>query len=259
MALSEEGAAALRADLERLQREKGAAEAANREYEAKLERLRKERSMDTSFDGQGGSGSADRRETAATSMGSMWTRGVSVGGGLEQGLFYVPRGVVPKFPAESPPYVYIAWERRFGVLIANQGLGHTIFPDAPRIAVISCVDDAYLFGHFGETLVTEHRRVWWYICEATAGALFENRLYECHTVLDALRIMREWALPLQPGEQHLLVAELEGVQFMGTKTPIFSLPAFPVSRQRCVMSASRKVNQKLFRSFSASFRIATML
>ena len=39
MALSEEDAAALRADLERLQREKGAAEAANREYEAKLERL----------------------------------------------------------------------------------------------------------------------------------------------------------------------------------------------------------------------------
>ena len=45
MALLEEDAAALRADLERLQQEKGAAEAANREYEAQLERLRKERSM----------------------------------------------------------------------------------------------------------------------------------------------------------------------------------------------------------------------
>ena len=52
MALSEEDAAALRADLERLQQEKGAAEAANREYEAQLERLRKERSMGTSFDGK---------------------------------------------------------------------------------------------------------------------------------------------------------------------------------------------------------------
>ena len=52
MALSEEDAAALRADLKRLkQREKGAAGAANREYEAKLEKLREERSMDTSFDG----------------------------------------------------------------------------------------------------------------------------------------------------------------------------------------------------------------
>ena len=82
MALSEEDAAALRADLERLQQEKGAAEAANREYEAKLERLRKERSMGTSFDGQGGDGSADRGRIAATTMGPMWTRGVSVGGGL---------------------------------------------------------------------------------------------------------------------------------------------------------------------------------
>ena len=68
MALSEEDAAALRADLERLQQEKGAAEAENRECEAKLERLRKERSMGTSFDGQGGGGSADRRGTAATTM-----------------------------------------------------------------------------------------------------------------------------------------------------------------------------------------------
>ena len=33
--------------------------------------------------------------------------------------------------------------------------------------------------------------------------------------------MREWALPLQPAEGHLLVAELEGVQFMGDKDPKF--------------------------------------
>ena len=71
MALSEEDAAALRADLQRLQQEKGAADAANREYQAKLERLRKERSMGTSFDGQGGGGSADRRGTAARTRGPM--------------------------------------------------------------------------------------------------------------------------------------------------------------------------------------------
>ena len=146
--------------------------------------------MGTSFDGQGGGGSADRRETGATTMGPMWTRGVSVGGGLGH-VSLVPRGVVPKFPSEYPPYVYIAWERRFEVFIANQGLGHTISPDAPQITVISCVDDAYLFGHLGEALVTDHRRVWGYICEATAGAPFENRLYECHSVSDALRTMRE--------------------------------------------------------------------
>ena len=142
MPLSEEDVAALRADLERLQREVGAVEAANREYEVKLERLRKERSMGTSFDGQGGGGSADLQGTAASTMGSMWTRGVSVGGSSRQGLFYLPRGVVQKFSVECPPSVYIAWERRFEVFIANQGLGHTISPDAPRIAVISCVDDA---------------------------------------------------------------------------------------------------------------------
>ena len=116
---------------------------------------------------------------------------------------------------ECPPYVYIAWERRFEVFIANQGLRYTISPDAPEIAVIRCINEAYLFGHFDEALVTEHIRVWGYICEATAGAPFENRLYECHSVSDALRTMREWALPLYPAERHLLVAELEGVQFMG--------------------------------------------
>ena len=122
---------------------------------------------------------------------------------------------------ECPPYEYIVWERRFEVFIANQGLRHTISPDAPEIAVISCINDAYLFGHFGEALVTDHRRVWGYISEATAGAPFEDRLYECHTVSDALRTMREWSLPLQPAERHLLVTELERVQFMGDEDPKF--------------------------------------
>ena len=128
MTLSEEDAAALRADLERLQREVGAAEAANREYEAKLERLRKRRSLRTSFDGQFGGGSADLRGTTATTMGSMRTRGVSVGGGLRQDLFYLPRGVVPNFPVECPPYVYIAWERRFGGFCSQPGSGSHYLP-----------------------------------------------------------------------------------------------------------------------------------
>ena len=130
-------------------------------------------------------------------------------------------GCCTKIPRECPPYVYIAWEQSFKVFIANKGLGDTISPDAPQITVISCVDDAYLFGHFGDVLVTEHRRVWRYICEATAGAPFENRLYECYSVSDALRTMKEWALPLQPVKRHLLVAELEGIQFMGGEDPIF--------------------------------------
>ena len=235
MALSEEDAAALRADLERLQQEKGAAEAANREYEAKLERLRKERSMGTSFDGQGGGGSADRGGTAATNMGPIWTRGVSVGGGLGQGLSYFSRVVIPKFFEECPPYVYIAWERRFEVFIANQGLGHTISSDAPQVTVTSYVDDAYRFGHFSEALVTEHRRVWGYICEATPGALFENDLYENHSVSDSLRTVREWALTLQPAERHLLVVELEGVQFIGDKDPKFFFAS--ISRLETTMRA----------------------
>ena len=45
MVLSDEDVAVLRADLERLQREVGAIEAANRESEAKMERLRRERSL----------------------------------------------------------------------------------------------------------------------------------------------------------------------------------------------------------------------
>ena len=221
LCLSGEDVAVLRADLERAQREKEAAEAKKREYEAKLERLRRERSLGTSFDGQDGGSSADRRGTAASTMGPMWTRGVSTGGGLGEGSPYVPRDIVPKHPVECPPYVYIAWERRFEVFIANQGLRHTISPDAPEIAVISCINDAYLFGHFGEAHVTDHRRVWGYISEATAGAPFEDRLYECHSVSDALRTMREWSLPLHPAERHLLVAELERVQFMGDEDPKF--------------------------------------
>ena len=108
MILSDEDIAVLRADLERAQREKEAAEAKKREYEAKLERLRRERSSGTSFDEQGGGNSADRRETAASTMGPMWIRGVSTGGGLGQSLPYVPRGFVPKFTVKCSPYVYIA-------------------------------------------------------------------------------------------------------------------------------------------------------
>ena len=209
---------ATQAELDRVQLEKEADDAENREHGM---RFRRERSLGTSFGERGGGGIADRRGTAASPMGPMWTRGVRNGGGLGQSLPYVPRGTVPKFPMECPPYVYIAWERQFHVFITNQGLGHTIFPDAPQIALTSCPDDAYLFDHFGEALVTEHRRTWGHICEAAAGAPFENRLYECHSVSDALRTMREWALPLQPAERHLLAAELKGVQFMGDEDPKF--------------------------------------
>ena len=154
---------------------------------------------------------------------------------MRQRLFYLPRGVLPKLPVECLPYVYIVWERRFVFFIDNQGLGHTISPHAPQISIISCVDDAYLFGHLGEALVTEHIRVWGYICEATAGAPFENRPYEFLSVSDVLRTMREWALPLQPAERHLLVAELEGVQFMGEEDPKFFIAR--ISRLETTMRA----------------------
>ena len=154
-------------------------------------------------------------------MGPMWARGVSAAGGLRQSLPNFSRGIVPKFPVECSPYECIAWERRFEVFIANQDLRHTISPDAPEIAVISCINNAYLFGQFGEDLVLEHRRVWGYISEATADAPFDSSLYKYHFILDALRMMREWSLPLHPAERHLLVAELERVQFMGGEDPNF--------------------------------------
>ena len=239
MVVSDEEVAALRAKLEREKKD--------------LERIRRERSVGSSFDGLGGGNSSDRRGTAASTMGPMWTRGVSAAGDLRQNLPNFPRGIVPKFPVECSPSEYIAWERRFEVFISDQGLRHTISPDAPEIAVIRCINNAYLFGQFGEDLVLEHRRVWGYISEATADAPFENSLYKCHSSSDALRMMREWSLPLYPAERHLLVAELERLSW-GTKTPNFSLPALAISRQRCVLLASRKMHQKLFSSFSASSR-----
>ena len=239
MVLSEEDVAALRADLERAQQEKEAAvaekEAKIREYEAKLDRLWRERSLGQSFDGLGGGNLSDRRGTPASTMGPMWIRGVSAAGGLRQSLPNFPRGIVPKFPVECRPYEYIVWERHFEVFIVNQGLRHTISPDAPEIAVINCINDAYIFGHFGEALVTDHRRVWGYISEATAGAPFEDRLYECHTVSDALRTMREWSLPLQSAERHLLVTELERAQFMGDEDPKIFSPR--ISRLETTMHA----------------------
>ena len=152
--------------------------------------------------------------TTVSAMGSMWSRGVSTGADLEQGLPYVSRGIVPRHPVECSPSEYIDWEQRFEAFIADQGLHHTISPDAPEIAAISCTNNAYLFGQFGEDLVTDHRLVWWYISGATADTAFEDRLYECHSISDTLRIMREWSLPLYPVERHLLVAELERVRFM---------------------------------------------
>ena len=150
-------------------------------------------------------------------MGPMWTRRVSAAGGLRQNLPNFPRGILPKFPVECSPSEYIAWELRFDFFIADQDLRHTISSDAPEIALTSCTNNAYLFGQFGEDLVLEHRRIWGYISEATADAPFENSLYKCHSISDALRMTRGWSLPLYPAERCLLVAELERVQFMGEK------------------------------------------
>ena len=232
MFVSDEKVAALRAEVERAKkdlariRREGEAMKQKKEYE----RLRRERSWGTSFDRQGGDNSADRRGTAVPTMGSMWTRGVSTAADLEQSLTYDSRGIVPKLPVECSPSEYIAWEQRFEFFIANQGLRHTISLDAPEIAAISCANNAYLSGQFGEELVLEHRQVWGYISDAAVDAPFEISLYKCHSISDALRMMREWSLPLFPAERHLLVAELERVQFMGdeeSKIVQFILRQFP--------------------------------
>ena len=224
MFVSDEEVAALRAEVERakkdLARTRRKGEAMKQEKEAmkqkkEYERLWRERSWGTSFDRQGGDNSADRRGTAVPTMGSMWTRGVSTAADLEQSLTYVSRGIVPKLSVECSPSEYIAWEQRIEFYIANQGLRHTISLDAPEIAVISCTNNAYLFGQFGEEFVLEHRQVWGYISDAAVDAPFEISLYKCHSISDALRMTREWSLPLYPAERHLLMAELERVQFMG--------------------------------------------
>ena len=171
--------------------------------------------MGTSFAGQGGGNAADRRGTAVSAMDSMLTRGVSTGADLGQPLQNFPRGILPKLPVECSPSRYIAWEQRFEAFLTDQGLCHTISSGAPEIAATSDTNNADLFGQFGEDLVMDHRLVWWYISEATADTAFEDRLYECLSISDALRIMREWSLPLFPAQRHLLVAELERVRFMG--------------------------------------------
>ena len=221
----EEEVAALRADLETMKREKEAAQAELARVQLEKEasdaenrehgmRFRRERSWGTSFDRQGGDNSAGRRGTAVPTMGPMWTRGVRTAADSEQSLTYVYRGIVPKLPVECSPSKYIAWEQRFEFFIANQGLRHTISLDAPEIAVISSTNNAYLFDQFGEELVLQHRQVWGYISDATVYAPFESSLYKCNSISDALRMMRKWHLPLYPAERHLLVAELERVQFM---------------------------------------------
>ena len=196
-------------------REEAKRKAANRESQTKLERSRKERSLGTSFAGQGGGNAADRRGTAVSAMDSMLTRGVSTGADLGQPLQNFPRGILPKLPVECSPSQYIAWEQRFEAFLTDQGLCHTFSSGAPEIAATSDTNNAYLFGQFGENLVMDHRLVWWYISEATADTDFEDRLYECPSISDALRIMREWSLPLFPVQRHLLAAELERVRFMG--------------------------------------------
>ena len=63
---------ATQAELDRVQLEKEASDAENGEHGM---RFRRERSLGTSFGERGGGGSADRRGTAASPMGPMWTRG----------------------------------------------------------------------------------------------------------------------------------------------------------------------------------------
>ena len=211
----EEEIAQLRESNKTLREEAEREATVNRESQAKLERSRKERSLGTSFAGQGGGNAADRRGTAVSAMDSMLTRGVSTGADLGQPLQNFPRGILPKLPVECSPSQYIAWEQRFEAFLTDQGLCHTISSGAPEIAATSYTNNVYLFGQFGENLVMDHRLVWWYISEATADTDFEDRLYECPSISDALRIMREWSLPLFPAQRHLLVAELERVRFMG--------------------------------------------
>ena len=122
--LEEEEVAALRADLETMKREKEAAQAElarvqlekeasdaeNREHGMKF---RRERSLGTSFGEQGGGSSADRRGTAAPTMGSMWPRGVRTGGGLGHSLPYVPRVLYQNSPGNALHMYTFPWRDSF--------------------------------------------------------------------------------------------------------------------------------------------------
>ena len=156
----EEEIAQLRESNKTLREEAEREATVNRESQAKLERSRKERSLGTSFAGQGGGNAADRRGTAVSAMDSMLTRGVSTGADLGQPLQNFPRGILPKLPVECSPSQYIAWEQRFEAFLTDQGLCHTISSGAPEIAATSDTNNADLFGQFGEDLVMDHRLVW---------------------------------------------------------------------------------------------------
>ena len=121
MVVSDKEVAPLRAKLEKAKREVEAIQAKTRECETEFERLRRERSWGTSFDKQGGGNSADRRGIAASTMGPMWTRGVSAPGGLRQSLPSFSRGIVPKFLVECSPSKCIAWEQRFEFFYSKSG------------------------------------------------------------------------------------------------------------------------------------------
>ena len=143
-------------------------------------------------------------------------------------------GICTKVPHGLPSLCIHRLGETFPCFISNQGLGHTISPDAPRIDVISCADYIYLFGHFGEALVTEHSRTWGYICEATADAPFGI----VFTSVTPFRMLcgqcESGRCPSNQPSGICLRWNWRVSSSWGMKTPNFSLSAFLVSRLRCV-------------------------
>ena len=127
--------------------------------------------------------------------------------------FYFPSGHLntrpPRFPTD--PAKVSAWRHRMMLFLNSHGLGYTAKQSINPVNIIS-EDKTILACRHTPQVVTEHKRAWTFLLEATVDVPFEETMLAAQTLEQAWHVIIGWGLPTSDAEKALLVRKLESVQ-----------------------------------------------
>ena len=159
----------------------------------------------------------------------------------------------PKFPRNEDEAAM--WHLRFRAHLDGMGLGYTLDHAVTPVPVKG--DQRDLISRYGEKPVQQAQAAWACLLDATAGAIFEERVLSAVTVRDAWCQILNWTGPSSEAETLFLETQLETVPNYGDEDPKLFFPGWTSCLPACDRSMSTKPSSRSLTSSSAIFPITT--
>ena len=147
------------------------------------------------------------------------------------------------------------WRLRYRAYLNGMGLGYTLDHKVTPAPVKG--DQCDLISRYGEQPVQQAQAAWVCLLDATAGAVFEERVLSAVTVRDAWCQVLNWTGPSSEAETLFLGRQLETVPNYEDEDPKRFFPGWTSCLPTCDRSMSIKPSSRSSISSSVIFPITT--